>query len=216
MCCLACFGARFATQLAANESTPDRLYEYLKGYLMLAQSEHRDLDYLRYLGRIEWQQLYPDDDATAQRLSEHFEELLTDKNRLRSIPMDRALVDQSRSTLRSASMPALMYSRLKLEYSDEAKTPLRLDLSAGTGASLIFSRRSGLPLSEPMPALYTRAVFREVNSTGKFDLVRQFAGDAWVFGGESLDLAGSATLLGEVSRSTSRTTSARGMSCFAT
>jgi type VI secretion system protein ImpL len=191
-------GARFATQLAVNESTPDRLYEYLKGYLMLAQSEHRDLDYLRYLSRIEWQQLYPDDDATAQRLSEHFEELLTDRNRLAPIPMDRALVDQARSTLRSASMPALMYSRLKLEYADEAKAPLRLDLAAGTGASLIFVRRSGLPLSDPMPALYTRAVFREVSSTGKLDLVRQFANDAWVFGGDPLDLAASATLIGDV------------------
>ena len=191
-------GARFATQLAANESAPDRLYEYLKGYLMLAGPEHRDLDYLRYLSRIEWQQVYPDDDATAQRLSEHFEELLTDRNQLRSISMDRALVDQSRSTLRSASMPALMYSRLKLEYSDEAKAPLRLDLAAGSGATLIFVRRSGLPLSEPMPALYTRAAFREINSTGKYDLVRQFASDAWVFGGEPLDLARSAALISDV------------------
>jgi type VI secretion system protein ImpL len=191
-------GARFATQLEANESSPDRLYEYLKGYLMLAQAEHRDLDYLRYLSRIEWQQLYPDDEATAQRLSEHFDELLPDRNRLRSISMDRALVDQSRATLRSASLPALMYSRLKLEYADEGKSPLRLDLASGAGAPLIFVRRSGLPLSEPMPALYTRAVFREINTTGKLDLIRQFASDAWVFGGDPLDLARSAGLITDV------------------
>ena len=191
-------GAQFATQLAANESTPDRLYEYLKGYLMLAQSEHRDLDYLRYLGRIEWQRLYPDDDATAQRLSEHFEELLADKNRLRSIPLDRALVDQSRSTLRSASMPALMYSRLKLEYADEAKAPLRLDLCCWhRSAAHLHPPQRLAAFGADAGALHACGVPRG-NSTGKFDLVRQFAGDAWVFGGESLDLARSATLLGDV------------------
>jgi type VI secretion system protein ImpL len=71
-------GAQFAQQLAANESNPDRLYEYLKGYLMLGFSEHRDADYLRYLSRIEWQRIYPDDATTSQLLSEHFEELLAD------------------------------------------------------------------------------------------------------------------------------------------
>ncbi len=112
--------------------------------------------------------------------------------------MDRALVDQSRSTFAAPRCPRSCTAVSKLEYADEAKAPLRLDLAAGTGAPLIFVRRSGLPLSEPMPALYTRTVFREINSTGKYDLVRQFASDAWVFGGDPLDLARSATLITDV------------------
>jgi type VI secretion system protein ImpL len=194
----ALLSAQFAQQLSANVSNPDRLYEYLKGYLMLGDPGHRDPDYLRYLGRIEWQRIYPDDSTTSQRLSEHFEELLAGKNRLRSAPPDEELVEQARATLRSASIPALMYSRLKLSYAGEAKGALRLDLAAGTGAPLIFIRRSGLPLSEPLPSLYTRGAFREINATGKYDLIRQFAADAWVFGNDPIDLARSATLLGDV------------------
>ena len=42
-----------------------------------------------------------------------------------------------------------------------------------------------------MPAFYTRDVFREVNTTGKYEVMKQFAEDTWVFGGNLLDLRNS-------------------------
>lgn len=190
-------GAQFQRQLESNASDPDRLYEYLKGYLMLAQSEHRDRDYLQYVSRIEWPRMHAGG-GMARRLGEHFDELLAEKSRLRSITADEAVVEQARGTLQSASLPSLMYSRLRLEYLDDSKRAIRLDLAAGTGAQLIFVRRSGLALSEPIPALYTRPTFREINATGKFSLIRQFAADAWVFGDGPIDLARSGSLLEDV------------------
>ncbi|MEP7243445.1 MAG: type VI secretion system membrane subunit TssM [Gammaproteobacteria bacterium] len=189
---------RFAQQLRANAGSPDPLYEYLKGYLMLGEDEHRDGQYLRALGRVEWQRMLPEDTATARRLGDHFDQLLEEKGRLRSVSVDAELVEQARATLRSASLAQLMYSRLKLSSLVDTGKAVRLDLAAGPGAPLIFVRRSGKPLTEPIPALYTRAAFDEFNSAGKLTLVRQFAEDAWVFGAGPLDVVRSGALVHDV------------------
>jgi type VI secretion system protein ImpL len=186
---------RFEQELRANAAEPDRLYEYLKGYLMLGQPEHRDVEHLRVLGRLEWQRAFPDDESTSQRFSEHFDQLLGAGDRLRSIPVDAELVEQARGALRNASLPVLMYSRLKLSYLDDPKRAVRLDLVSGPSAQLVLVRRSGKSLSEPVPALYTRSVFKEIDTTGKFELIQQFADDSWVFGDNLFDVARSGPLI---------------------
>jgi type VI secretion system protein ImpL len=190
--------SRFAEQVRSSVATPDRLYEYLKGYLMLGDAGHRDADHLRFLTDVELRRMYPRDEATRQRLGMHFGELLASKNALSSVPTSAELVDQARYALKTASLPVLMYSRLKLEHANDAKRALRLDLAAGPGADQVLVRASGAALSEPVPALYTRDVFREVNTTGKFELMQQFAADNWVFGGNLLDLRNSGALTYEM------------------
>ena len=188
--------ARFEQALQSNVAAPDRLYEYLKAYLMLGSAEHRDLDHLRFLGQAEWRQMYPQDPATAQRLDDHYEQLLSEQ-RLSSVVLDPHAVEQARVALRNASIPVLMYDRLKLSYRDDQKRAVRLDLAAGTGASVLI-RRSGKPLSEPVPALYTRAVFNEINATGRYQLVQEFLSDSWVFGANQLDLRNAGSLVYDV------------------
>jgi type VI secretion system protein ImpL len=178
---------RFEQALQTDVAAPDRLYEYLKGYLMLGDSHHRDSDHLRFLSQNEWRNMYASDPATVQRLDEHFGQLLTG-DALRSVTPNAQSVEQARAALRSASIPVLMYDRLKLNYLDDQKRAVRLDIAAGSGAALALVRRSGKPLSQPVPALYTRAVFNEINTTGKYQLVEQFAADSWVFGDNAFDL----------------------------
>lgn len=190
--------ARFAEQVRASVATPDRLYEYLKAYLMLGDAEHRDAEHLRALADIELRRMYPQDTSTRERLGEHFAQLLSDEDGMSLARVDATLVEQARSALRTASLPVLMYSRLKLTYAADTKRALRLDLAAGPGADTVLVRTSGAALSEPVPALYTRDVFREVNSTGKYELLKQFAADAWVFGGNLLDVRNSGVQLQEM------------------
>jgi type VI secretion system protein ImpL len=142
--------------------------------------------------------MYPDDASTARRLSEHFDQLLEVEDRLASTNVDNELVEQSRAAMRSASLAALMYSRLRIGYAGESGEAVRLDLAAGPGAPLIFVRRSGKSLSEPVPALYTRPVFEEISTTGKLSLAKDFAADAWVFGGGAKEIARAGTLIEEV------------------
>ncbi len=185
---------RFADQVRTSVASPDRLYEYLKGYLMLGDSSHRDAQHLRLLTDVELRRMYANDAATRQRLGAHFEQMLAGKDSLSSVPVSKELVDQARSALRTASLPVLMYSRLKLQYASDTKRALRLDLAAGPGADQVLVRSSGASLSDPVPALYTRDVFKEVNATGKYDVMKQFAEDSWVFGGSLFDVRNSGAL----------------------
>jgi type VI secretion system protein ImpL len=189
---------RFEQELQSSVATPDRLYEYLKGYLMLADGGHRNPRQLQFLAGLEWAQLFPQDGATARRFAEHFQQLFTDGDRLTSQPVNRELVEQARSALHNASLALLMYSRLKLGSTDDARSAARLDIEAGSGAALIFVRRSGKPLSEPVPALYTRPVFEEINAVGKYRLIKQFAEDSWVLGDNAFDLVRGRQLISEV------------------
>ncbi len=189
--------SRFEQALQANIASPDRLYEYLKGYLMLGDTRHRDPDYLRFLGRSVWPQAYPRDPATGQHLATHFEQLLSE-DRLRSVPLNQQAIDQARVALHNATVPVLLYDRLKVDYLDDAKRAVRLDIAAGAGADRALARRSGKPLSQPVPALYTRAVFNEINTTGKYQLTQQFLADSWVFGDHVFDLRGGGSVLYDV------------------
>jgi type VI secretion system protein ImpL len=181
-------GARFAEQVRTGVATPDRLYEYLKGYLMLGDARHRDIQHLRFLTDIELRGMYPSDPDTRDRLDAHFAELLSASGGLTSLPPNADLVEQARYALRTASLPVLMYSRLKLQYASDTKRAVRLDVAAGPGADRVLMRASGAALSDPIPALYSRDVFREVNGAGKLEVMKQFAEDAWVFGDGVLDL----------------------------
>jgi type VI secretion system protein ImpL len=188
--------ARFTQMLQTSVASPDQLYAYLKGYLMLGSAAHRDDDYLRYLAQVLWRDMYPQDPSSAQRLDEHFNELLTD-DRLSSITPDAQAVQRARMALASASTPVLIYDQLKLSYATDTRQQLRLDVQAGTGASVLV-RRSGVALSEPVPALYTRAVFDAINEKGRYQLVEEFLKDSWVFGGSLPDLGASGTLAYDV------------------
>lgn len=189
---------RFADQVRSSVAVPDRLYEYLKAYLMLGDVDHRDADHLRVINRIELRSMYPSDESTRTRLAAHFEALLANPDDMHSVPLDKELIEQARYALRTASLPVLMYSRLKLSHANDTKRALRLDLAAGPSANLALVRTSGASLSEPVPALYTRDVFREVNSTGKYELLKQFAADEWVFGSSLLDVRNSGALVYEM------------------
>jgi type VI secretion system protein ImpL len=190
--------ARFGEQVRSSVATPDRLYEYLKGYLMFGDPGHRDVDHLRALAAIELQRMYPNDDTSRQRLVAHFEPLLASKDAMSSVPTDANLVQQARYALRTASLPVLMYSRLKLAYAGDTKRALRLDVAAGPGADQVLVRQSGAALSEPVPAIYSREVFREVNGVGKLDLIKQFAADGWVFGDSLFDIRNAGVVVTEM------------------
>lgn len=179
---------QFERRISASAGEPDRLYEVLKAYLMLGDAGHRNMDLLREMSQYEWAQLFPADPQTRQRIGEHFEALLGDPDGFQSLAIDNDVVTRARSALQTASLPVLMYSRLKLNYVGDQKRAIRLDLKLGPDGDMIFYRKSGAKLSDPLPAIYTRPVFNEINATGKLEVVKQFADERWVFGGTALDL----------------------------
>ena len=170
-----------AGRIAASGTAPDQLYEYLKAYLMLAEPKRLDAAQMKLITHAEWSQVFAQDAETGNRVAVHFDTLVEHPERVRPVPADSELVAQARVSLQQASMPLLMYSRVRLSYADDVARALRLDHELGLGAAVLL-RKSGRPLQEPFPALYTRAVFDEFNAVGKPKLVAQFVDDFWIFG----------------------------------
>jgi type VI secretion system protein ImpL len=181
------FADRIKRHLAEYGSEPEKLYFYLKAYLMLGDPRHLDKKHLQYVADLEWK---PAGTAPGTPLSTHFRTLLENGDTLRPIPQDASLVAQARSTLRQASIPQLMFSQLQRAYSAETKDDLRLDVIAGVGIEKVLRRKSGRRLSEPIPGFYTPKVFKDVTGPSMLLLVKQFADEEWVWGtGAGLSIA---------------------------
>jgi type VI secretion system protein ImpL len=178
--------AQFRSGLDGNADDPQALYYYLKGYLMLGEPQHRNVDQLIALTNIEWNRLFPDGPVLQQALTRHFTALVEDPEKLRAVPLDQNLIAQARSTLQTADLATLVYGNLKLDEAGSGDQPLRLDKELGLLGN-VFRRRSGAPLSKPFPALYTQPVFQREADKGIADAVKQFAQDDWVFGSTKMD-----------------------------
>ena len=178
--------AQFRSGLTGNAGDPQALYYYLKGYLMLGEPQHQNADELVALTGIEWRKVFPGDTVLQQALAKHFHALVAEPGRLRALGLDKTLVEQARNTLRTADLPTLIYGNLKLGAGSTDYPPLQLDKALGLLGN-VFVRKSGAPLSEPVPALYTQPMFQYEASKGIAQAVDQFAKDDWVFGATPID-----------------------------
>jgi type VI secretion system protein ImpL len=191
------FAARVRQRLLGYGSEPEKLYVYLKAYLMLGDPRHLDKKDLQFLADLEWKM--PDAvPGAGTSLAKHFQSLLELSDTLRPIALDAPLVAQARSTIRQASIAKIMYGRLQRSYSNDGARALRLDMAAGVGIEKVLRRKSGRRLSEPVPSLYTQQVFKEVTGLGMVPLVKQFAEEQWVWGTDGLSPAGWAKLTAQV------------------
>ncbi len=184
----------FGSRLTGFAGEPDKLYEYLKAYLMLATPERLDPAQLGYLADLEWQRVFANDPATYESVRNHFAALLAHPDRIQPVTRDDELVNGARISLKQASLPVLMYSRLKLGYASDTENAIDLASQVGLGGDTVFVRSSGLPLSEPISALYTKPVFDEIASAGSAGIVSQFVSESWVLGDEIASLAKSPQL----------------------
>jgi type VI secretion system protein ImpL len=173
------FAARIKRHLIEYGSEPEKLYFYLKAYIMLGEPVHLDKKHLQFLADLEWK---PAGATVAPTLSTHFRSLLEQRETLRPIATDTTLIAQGRSTIRRASVPQIMYGELLRDYSGETKDDLRLDVIAGVGIEKVLRRRSGRKLSEPIQGFFTPKVFKEVTGARMLPLVKRFADEQWVWG----------------------------------
>ena len=188
--------SRIENRLRVDVPQPEQLYEYLKAYLMLGQPEHFDREQVAYIAKEEW--LQATDADTAAALSAHFASLLEGGARPRPIELDATLVAQARSTIRQATIPRLVYRQLQLRYSDEGERTLRLDVASGVGAERVLRFKSGRRLSEPVPNLYTAAVFKSLTGRNTEQIAKEFTEDSWVWGDEGQPNVKSSTLVADV------------------
>jgi type VI secretion system protein ImpL len=174
--------ARFRQRLVEYAPEPEKLYPYLKGYLMLGHPERLNKEQLAYLADLEWQSAYAADPDRVAAVTKHFRSLLDYESSLRPIALDDSIVTQARSTLQQASQAGLVYRYVRINYANDAARALRLDLVAGLGAERVLRRKNGVNLAEPVPSIYTKPVFEEITNKGTDAIVKQFTDEYWVWG----------------------------------
>jgi type VI secretion system protein ImpL len=174
--------ARFRQRLIEYAAQPERVYPYLKGYLMLHYPEHLDKKQLEYMAGIEWEAAYAADPPKLATVQQHFRSLLENSESLAPVPIDEAIVAQARSTLKQASPEGLVYRYVRIGYANDTAHALRLDLAAGLNADRVLRRKSRGSLSEPVPSIYTKPVFEEITTKGTDEIVKQLASENWVWG----------------------------------
>ena len=189
--------ARFRQRLIDYAGEPEKLYEYLKGYLMLGDPDHFNADQLRYLADQEWEQTYGATPPVRDSVAGHFNALL-ESGKIRRQNLDETVIAQARNTLGQSSKAGLVYRYLKIQYARDQARALRLDQEAGLGADRVLRRKSRISLAMPLPSIYTKDVFNEVVATGTADLVKQFSEEGWVWGSSAPALASSAGLTTEL------------------
>ena len=185
-------------RLVAEAGSPEALYETLKSYLMLAEPRRLDPGLVARALVPEWHRAYAQNPALAEALTVHTVAWLERPDRVQPIAVNAELVERARISLAQASVPVLVYSRMKSESGSTQSGEIRLDSELGLGAEQVLMRRSGLSLGEPLPALYTRAAFDAFDRTGKLELVGRFLEDAWVLGERAPPMTQTASLGYEV------------------
>jgi type VI secretion system protein ImpL len=189
--------SQFRAGLSASAGDPQALYYYLKGYLMLGEPKHRDPGQLVALTDLEWPKVFPGDTVLQDAIARHFKALVDEPDRMRAVSLDKDLVEQARATLRTADLSSLVYGSMKLSGAASDAPPLQLDKALGLLGN-VFRRKSGTPLSAPLPALFTQPVFAEEVNKGIAQAVDNFAKDDWVFGASGIDALGKARLQQQV------------------
>jgi type VI secretion system protein ImpL len=146
------------------EDNLELTYEVLKSYLMLNDPSHYDGEALEAFVRMEWERSLPISVSQQQReqLFGHLHNLLAEKSVASPYPQDEELVRQKREQLATFSLAHRAYSRLKLRLMDGSRVDFTVAEAGGPQSALVFTRASGKPLTQGIPALFTHDGYHKV------------------------------------------------------
>jgi len=181
-----------------NGGNSDFLYEGLKAYLMLASAKHYDADFIKAWINLDWDQNLPRDLAPEQRLAlgEHLDALFARKPP--PARLDETLIADLRRQLQQMSVAQRVYNRVKRQELPEGLADFRISEAAGRDAALVFSRKSGRPLNEPLSGLFTYRGYREAFLAASLTQAGALAEEQWVLGRTLDDTQDAASLALEV------------------
>ena len=170
--------------LENHSDNTEYLYETLKTYLMLNRHEHLDPEQIRgwfdtWLSRELGGRV---NEATRDRLGEHLDRYLALGHRL---PLDAERVEKARQQLARLPVDERAYERIRLSARASSFPDFRLPLVLGSVVDRVFERRSGKPLDEAIPALYTRNGFEGLFRPELERVAQRLLAESWVYGEDS-------------------------------
>lgn len=200
---IALFAPRLVTRLEEqlrSGGSSDFLYEGLKAYLMLADSEHYDPDFIKAWVALDWDQSLPRDLAPDQRqaLGEHLLALF--ERHPPSARLDERLIDDVRGQLQRLPVAQRVYERVRRQKLPDNVPDFRLTDAAGRDAALVFARKSGKPLGDPLSGFFTAKGYHEAFLVAGLSQAGTLAEEQWVLGLDVADQQNVASLAKDVRR----------------
>ena len=176
---------RLEERLRQNTGNPGYLYDTLRIYLMMNDSERFDTKAVKAWMEQEWQANLPRTVNREQRgqLSAHLDALLERAPLQSPIPLDNRLIQNIQTVLNRVPLSQRVYDRLKQNQRAAGAPPdLGLTSAAGPDAPRVFDRKSNQPLNSGIPGLYTYQGYYQFFLNENPKLVGQLADDSWILG----------------------------------
>ena len=176
---------RLAWVLRQGAPNPELQYETLKTYVMLASPEHLDRDAVKGWVAFDLETNRGADLSVDERreLLGHIDALLSRNALQESIEIDQPLLARTRAALAATPFPQRVYRRLVRQGVGGQFPSFRIDSAGGPSAALVFQRRSGRPLSEGVPGLYTYDGYHKGFAQAVDAVISDLAGEeVWVLG----------------------------------
>ncbi len=176
--------ARLEQQLQENAYNPDYLYEALKVYLMLADDEHYDHNFVYNWITLDWKHNLPQDLSNEQRqsLTNHLNALDDFRPIHLPRPLNSELIAQTRQILAQQVLSERIYTLLKLEMSDSSVADFRVSDKAGRDALLVLSSKTGNLANKSIPGLFTCEGYDNLFIKNNARLTKRLIGENWVLG----------------------------------
>lgn len=200
---VAVFAPRLMTRIEEqlhSGGNSDFLYEGLKAYLMLADSEHYDPDFIKAWITLDWDHTLARDLPPEQRqaLTGHLQALF--EKHPPNARLDQRLIDDLRRQLQQLPVAQRVYDRVKRAKLPDGVLDFRLSEAGGRDAALVFTRKSGKPLSEPLSGLFTAKGYRQGFLLASLNQAGTLAEEQWVLGRDQADQQNVASLAADVRR----------------
>ncbi len=192
---------RLEDQLQRGGPTPDYTYEALKAYLMLDSREHYDADAIKAFVQLDWDTNLQRQVSTEQRqaLAAHLKATFEERPLPLPLPLDDAVVAQARRDVRAIPLEDRIYGRLRRTFQGDVPGFNIRDAAGGATAELVFVRKSGAPLAQALPPLFTKQAYQQVFVAKSRELTSELAGESWILGDQqTIDAAEQERLLARV------------------
>jgi type VI secretion system protein ImpL len=176
-----------------DANNPDFQYEVLRAYLMLGDPVHFDADSVRLWADVDWQRgpLANASDEQRNDLDGHLAALFEPASFDASLPLDKDLIAQARTTLAQMPLAQRLFNSVKRDLDRQHLPEFTVANAAGRNAPLVLARKSGAPLTRGVPGAYTLAGYKKFSAL-RDAAVADIARDNWVLGREEAVLTPSA------------------------
>lgn len=172
---------------SATLNDPDRLYGFLKLYLMLSRPEKMNTQTALPWIHTDWEEVFSDEPQVLQQLNVHLNELFSLP--LEPIQIDETTVAMARSTLTQTPQRLQVYTRLKNELLSDTEHNFRLVDILSPEAKRLFTTENGKDMDAlTISGLYTTWGYADVFFKKGLTFVKESLDEAWVLNDTPISL----------------------------